>query len=35
MMGTSLFLATVAAVALWLVAMYNGLVRLRNQVRNA
>ena len=34
-MGTSLFLAIVAAVALWLVAMYNGLVRLRNQVRNA
>ncbi len=35
MMGTILFLAIFAAAALWLVAMYNGLVRLRNQVRNA
>ena len=34
-MGTILFLVIVAAAALWLVAMYNGLVRLRNQVRNA
>ena len=35
MTGTILFLAIAAAAALWLVAMYNGLVRLRNQVRNA
>ena len=34
-MGTILFLAIVAAAALWLVGMYNGLVRLRNQVKNA
>ncbi len=35
MMGTSLFLAIVAAVGLWLVAMYNGLVRLRQEVKNS
>lgn len=35
MIGLILLVVVVAAIAMWLAGMYNGLVRLRNQVKNA
>lgn len=34
-MGVIIVLAIIAVIVIWIVGMYNGLVRLRNQVKNA